>query len=459
MVGDNPRRVSVNPLLNLHFGLEGVIAPGLYFAAIVAFLWSIFKDPAVGLYVVIPMLPLQTIRYRLHPYPLGHSFIDIMLLGVVLGLLVKREWPVRRTPITALMLVMAAYTYLSLWKGSFSIALPAPLWFNDARLADWKNNLLVPIAVFFLVHAAITTKRQMKVLLLVICLSTFFFNRSIYSVVGQRTYTSFSYDSRAGSGGIGSNGLAAFEIQMGMFLIGLYAFEAHRYVRWTYFALASFCFYCVMYSFSRGAYAAFLVSWLFLGVVRIRKLLIVLAAFLMVWQSILPNAVRERVEMTYSGDGELESSANARVTVWQDAMDVIRVDPVFGIGYLTYSYMHRTEYTDTHNLYVKILVEMGVVGLALFLLLLWRLYRLGWRLYQTAEDPFFASLGLGFVLWMVCAVLTNVFGDRWNYIQITGYMWAFCAMVLRAQSIGDEEDWGEDADLASTPEDLAEATA
>jgi O-antigen ligase len=447
----------MNPLLNLHFGLEGVIAPTLYVCAILAFLFSIFKNPAIGLYVVIPMLPLQTVRYRLHPYPLGHSFIDIMLLGVTLGLLVKGQKPIAKTPITVLMLITAVYTYLSLWKGSANLDLAAPLWFSDPRVADWKNNLLVPIAVFFLVHAAIRTTRQMKILLLVICISTFFFNRSIYSVVGQRTYTTFSYDSRAESGGIGSNGLAAFEVQLGMFLLGLFAYETRRRIKWTYFLLAMFCFYCVMYSFSRGAYLAFLMAWLFLGLVRIRKLLILLVAFLMLWQAIVPNAVRERVLMTYSSDGELESSANARVTLWEDAMDVIRVDPVFGIGYLTYSYMHRTDYTDTHNLYVKVLVETGAVGLVLFCLLFWRLYRLGWRLYRTASDPFLASLGLGFALWMVCAVCTNVFGDRWNYVQINGYMWTFCAMAVRALEM--EEERYDDAEAESDGELLIEATA
>jgi O-antigen ligase len=448
----------MNPLLNFHFGLEGAIAPMLYAGAILAFLLSIFKNPVIGLYVVIPLLPLQTVRYRLHPYPLGHSFIDIMLLGVTLGLIIRGQKLIRKMPLTVVMLATAAYTYVALWKGTANLSLPAPLWFSDVRLADWKNNLLVPTAVFFLVYAAVKTTREMKVLIACICLSTFLFNRSIYSVVGQRTYTSFSYDSRAESGGIGSNGLAAFEVQLGFFLLGLFAYERRRMIRSLYFGLAMFCFYCVMYSFSRGAYAAFLVGWLLWGVLRVRKSLLVLGLFLLLWQALVPNAVRERVLMTYSGDGELESSANARVSLWEDALDVIRVDPIFGIGYLTYGYMHRSDYTDTHNLYVKILVETGVVGLGLFIILIWRLIQIGWRLHRTATTSFHASIGFGLVLWMGCALITNIFGDRWNYIQINGYLWTISALSLRALALEHEQAPDEDED-PSVDTRVLEATA
>ena len=75
----------------------------------------------------------------------------------------------------------------------------------------------------------------------------------------------------------------------------------------------------------------------------------------------------------------------------------------------------------------------------LLLLLFWKLYRLGYTLFRSAKDPFLASLGLGLATWMVCALLVNCFGDRWNYMQISGYMWAIAACVVRGHEITDEE--------------------
>ena len=67
----------------MHFGLEQYVPWVLYLSATAAFLLSLFWRPQVGLYFLVPLLPLQTIRYRLMDMPLGNKLIDILLLGVI----------------------------------------------------------------------------------------------------------------------------------------------------------------------------------------------------------------------------------------------------------------------------------------------------------------------------------------------------------------------------------------
>ena len=118
-----------------------------------------------------------------------------------------------------------------------------------------------------------------------------------------------------------------------------------------------------------------------------------------------------------------------------------KADPIFGTGFNTYSYgEHIGGYGDTHNLYVKVLVETGLAGLILFLSILYRLYKLGFQLYQTGSDSFLMSLGLGFAGLMVTAVMANLFGDRWMYFQITGYTYAFAALTVRGLELSAEPD-------------------
>jgi len=84
-------------------------------------------------------------------------------------------------------------------------------------------------------------------------------------------------------------------------------------------------------------------------------------------------------------------------------MYLFRQNPVLGQGFDTYRWQHRVGiYTDTHNYYLKVLVETGIVGLMLFLFVLAKAMRLGMNLYSTAKEPFLKSLGLGFALLMVC---------------------------------------------------------
>ena len=99
--------------------------------------------------------------------------------------------------------------------------------------------------------------------------------------------------------------------------------------------------------------------------------------------------------MTYDG-GELDHSSETRITLWQDAMQVFDSNVIVGSGFNTYAYMHRVgNYEDTHNFFLKVLVETGVFGLALFLWLLAKTFRVGLAFSRKAKDPFYASLGLG----------------------------------------------------------------
>ena len=57
--------------------------------------------------------------------------------------------------------------------------------------------------------------------------------------------------------------------------------------------------------------------------------------------------------------------------------------------------------------------------------------------YSPGPDPQAAVKGPSIGL-MVAAGIGNLFGDRWMYYQITGYTFAFAALVWRAQQLTDE---------------------
>src|SRR5215469_18250895 len=75
----------------IHFGLEGLLPTLLYAGMFITFLASVFWRPSFGLYLLVLTLPLQTGRYKLHDFPLGSEFIDILLLGTILGLIIKGQ--------------------------------------------------------------------------------------------------------------------------------------------------------------------------------------------------------------------------------------------------------------------------------------------------------------------------------------------------------------------------------
>src|SRR4029077_9227082 len=123
-------------------------------------------------------------------------------------------------------------------------------------------------------------------------------------------------------------------------------------------------------------------------------------------------------------------------------------NPVFGAGFDTYQWQHRVSiYTDTHNYFLKVLVETGIVGLLLFLYVLAKAARLGLKLFKSAQDPFLQSIGLGFALLMACVFVVNLFGDRWLYVEVNGFLWVLLACVVRGQMI-EKESQAEGSEIA-----------
>lgn len=425
----------------MHFGLSFLIPLVLYASAIVVFLASVFWRPEIGIYYLVPLFPLQTVRYKILDFPLGSKLIDIILLGVVIGVLVRREFKlVPKTQLNKLLALFALFLYVSLWRGALFLDTELPFWIDNPRFSTWKNYMVLPL-VFILVVSVIKEIRQIKILVLLMCVSALLANKSFYDVVGGRDLSHFSYEMRdAGAFGFaGANGAGAFDAWFALFLLSLCAYQTKALLKVPTLGLAGFSIYCLMLTFSRGAYIGFLVGLVLLAIIKERKLLLLLIPFLFTWQAFVPVSVQERIFSTYnSSDQQLEASAAERIALWEDARQLIPRNPLFGTGYNTYEYMHSAgikvgeiELTDTHNYYLKVLVETGISGLLLLLVLFAKMFFVGYRLYRTAEDPFLKSIGLGLVLAVVAVAVVNIFGDRWQYVQIVGFFWVVVACAVR----------------------------
>ncbi len=257
----------------------------------------------------------------------------------------------------------------------------------------------------------------------------------------SRSWGNFNEDKRyTGPLSFGSNETAAFLAQFAMFFWGLAQFVKRRKAKIIVYGIVATTIFATMYTFSRGAYLALLISVFVLGVLKDRKLLLVGAIFLFTWQAIVPVAVRQRVMMTESSSGRLDASANERVRLWQDAEQSMLNSPIMGNGYATYQLSsHLDGLKDTHNWYIKVMVETGIIGLILALAMFQQMFSTAYRLFRTAEDPLYQGLGLGLLLAFCSSSVANFFGDRWTSIEITGMLWVLVGAAVRALELSQAE--------------------
>jgi O-antigen ligase len=90
---------------------------------------------------------------------------------------------------------------------------------------------------------------------------------------------------------------------------------------------------------------------------------------------------------------------------------------------------------DTHNWYIKVLVETGIVGFVIAVFMLQQMLATAYRLFKRATDPLYRGLGLGLLLACCACIVSNCFGDRWTYLEITAPLWVLVAAAIRAAQL------------------------
>jgi len=399
---------------------------------------SLTGRPLLGFYYMIPFIPYRTLRDHFLDYPLGGNILTILVLAVILGALMQGKH-LPKTKLYLLWLGFGAYLYLSMWLGSALGNAPAPLWITDQNFATWKDYMLIPL-IFVATGLVVEDRKAVRTVVLITALSLFFIDRSCLLESMSRSWANFDENKRDGGPlGYGSNQTAAYLAQFAMFFWGAGQFLKRRKIKLLCYGLVGMTVFATMYTFSRGAYLAILFSVFVLGVLKDRKLLLIGAVFLVTWQAVVPTAVRQRVTMTQNANGKLEDSANERVKLWQAAEESILSDPIFGTGFATYQFtQHVDNLKDTHNWYVKVMVETGIIGLIIVMVMLEQMLALSYRLFKKAEDPLYRGLGLGLFLAICSCIIANFFGDRWTYLEITGPLWVLVGTALCATHLPEE---------------------
>jgi O-antigen ligase len=212
--------------------------------------------------------------------------------------------------------------------------------------------------------------------------------------------------------------------------------------------------YATILTISRGAMIALALGFLYVSA-RSSKLITVLILVVIATSPIwAPETVKERVmatneEVEGSDDTQLEGSAQARIDTWTTAVEISKKHLIDGVGFgaigdilrdTGYKMGLRHTKDSTHNTYLRVLAEMGIIGIGLFLYLIWRCWTLSLAGARAARTRFDRQLAIGLGGGTIAMIVNCWFGDRFFEFDIMCAYWMVCALVNDVVNRQHEEE-------------------
>lgn len=332
---------------------------------------------------------------------LNVRYDDILILVIFAGVLLRQGFEgdatlVRRSPING---GIAAYYIVCIIATLLALRLSLPAW--DRRSAFFVMlKMLEFYMVFVLVGRAIPNMKQVRNQLIL-----FFIVALIVSAYA--TYSIQSLDRVSAPfehGGTEPNTLGGYLTIVMCIAVGLLIHAPKRGLRVLFLFIAVTAFIPFLFTLSRASYFSFTVALTALALFSKRFVIIaMIGAVLVASPFIMPNKVKQRVNMTFRGEPVViagqdlgitaDKSTQERIYVWGKVAHTMRWAPWFGGGV--------SWETVLDSQYARVLIETGIAGFIAFLFLLYRLVRTPWEAYVWSPD----WLGQGLALGMLAATI------------------------------------------------------
>jgi O-antigen ligase len=125
---------------------------------------------------------------------------------------------------------------------------------------------------------------------------------------------------------------------------------------------------------------------------------------------------RDRYAQT---DLERIQTFQLRVSYWETARELFDAHPLLGVGggnFVLENERLSGQARVTHNMYVQAGVELGVIGLALMISLIWIVLRASIRLGRRA--PAAAGVLAPLVTWLIFGIASSAFTQKAPYLFV-----------------------------------------
>jgi len=245
--------------------------------------------------------------------------------------------------------------------------------YSDVAFSYWTEFIIV-VVISYLITMLVQSEKDLKITLTVITLSLglegakqgWFHlmlspgspNNNQHTVLGD------------------NNGVAVGMLMLLPVLFALFQTTEKKLIKYGFLFLTIGVMYRALSTYSRGGFLAFLVMCIIYWLRSKNKLKLAIATVLLFALILptLPQAFWDRMDTITMNSEEMDASAAGRIYFWQIALEMVKDNPIFGVGHRAYNDAYRV-YDRTedriaravHSAWFGILAEWGFPGIILFL--------------------------------------------------------------------------------------------
>jgi hypothetical protein len=367
---------------------------------------------------------------------------DILIGVIFMGVMVKMAFEGRPrlwmpNPINAGIL---AYYGMAVYSTGLAFHGGLPSW--DGRMALFVLiKMLQFYMVFWMITNAIDTREQIRKQLVAFFISSLVV--SIYGIYAMQTENRVSAPFE--QGGSEPNTMGGYLTVVMIFAVALIAYLKEFRIRLMLAVTIIFAFVPFLSTLSRASYLALFCGLLAMTMLLKRPIMaLVVVVALVTSASIMPDNVRERVNYTFQeGSGvpisvmgrdmgfQLDKSTYERIYVWDKVRFNMRIWPWRGGG------VEWERILDSQ--YARVIIETGLIGLAAFLFMQWRIFKTAREAQLWSSDPVVKALGLGSAAVLVALIVHSMGTISFLIIRIMEPFWMLVAITVVGRSIALEE--------------------
>ncbi|RMD94502.1 MAG: hypothetical protein D6813_02110 [Calditrichaeota bacterium] len=285
--------------------------------------------------------------------------------------------------------------------------------------------------VFFMVTHLLHQKKQIKNFLIALFITCIIVCLIAIAQIpsGERVTAPFE-----GSSGE-PNTLGGYLVFMLALVVGLILHLKVTRYRIFLGGLAGLIILPLLYTLSRSSWIALIPMYLTLIITTHYRIFLVgmLILVVLLGPIFLPASVKERINYTFQkkkivewqaqiGNVTLDTSSSARLHDWKLAFKAFLKKPVLGYGITGWHFIDSQ--------YVRTLVELGLVGLIVFLSMIYAILKETWLIYRQVTPPSEKGLAFGLFLGTIGLLTHSIGANTFIIVRIMEPFWFIVGMVI-----------------------------